>query len=111
MLSDNGDTTICFTINQSKFLLSTYYKYKECDTILSMTNQQIDNLSSVLYYKDSIIEIKQNQLDTLKYTFNEVTLLYKQQIDIQSQTITKTRRKLLLVSIVSAALITTALIF
>lgn len=49
MLNDKGDTTICFSVSQGKFLLKQVVARKECDTLLSTCETQ-------LVYCDSVTE-------------------------------------------------------
>lgn len=51
ILGSNKDTAtanICFTLNQSKFLEKSYYKWKECDTLRKVCEQQRNYCDSAL---------------------------------------------------------------
>jgi hypothetical protein len=39
---------ICFSVNQSKFLLKTYYKLQTCDTLRNICEVQLDYCDSAL---------------------------------------------------------------
>lgn len=45
ILNDKGDTLICFSVNESKFLLKEYYRAKELDEVLKIceTEKQISD--------------------------------------------------------------------
>ena len=76
---NNGDTTVCFTIKQSKFLLKQVYQLEECDTLRKICEIQraigdsinLGNRSIIADYKtmmqndSSIIGLKQYQIDKL----------------------------------------------
>lgn len=59
VLNENSDTTICFSINQGKYLLKQVYKLKECDTLYSICNQQ-------LLLSDSVIANQKINIDSYK---------------------------------------------
>lgn len=58
-----GDTSICFTITQSKFLLKQAYKVKELTEIISINNQERIIYDSITKNNNEII---QNQDELLK---------------------------------------------
>ncbi len=45
--NETKDTSICFTIPQSKFLLKTYYKLNECDTLMAITQSELNNANKI----------------------------------------------------------------
>lgn len=75
-LNSKGDTLICFSTEQSRFLLKAYYKSKECAEIDSINKVQlsvcdstikssgiiIESLETILTNKDSIIVLKDAQI-------------------------------------------------
>lgn len=54
VLNDKGDTTICFSISQSKFLLKQAYALKECDTLKSICELQLTKCDSVFVAYDKL---------------------------------------------------------
>lgn len=77
VLNDKGDTTICFSISQSKFLLKQAYALKECDTLKSICEAQ-------LLYCDSIVLAHEN----LKRDFTQLQRVQKQYDDLQEAKMT-----------------------
>lgn len=77
---DKGDTLICFTVKQSKFLLKEHYRAEECDTLKSIceaqsqlkdsvikSDKKIQNdLSLVIKNKDSEIALQDLVIDDLR---------------------------------------------
>lgn len=51
----SSDTTICFTLPQSKFLLKQYYAREECNKLLSIYLHENDALTELVSLRDSII--------------------------------------------------------
>jgi len=85
----NGDTTICFSIPQAKFLLKQVYLVAEKDTLLNITETElkISNEKSTIYqqqiqaYKEVInkqIEITQNSIAISNQKDEEIKILKKQ---------------------------------
>ena len=80
MLSDKGDTTICFTVSQSKYLLKEHYELKKCDTLKSICEQQKSLCDSVVADKNKIINAKNFMLD------NQNTMLKLKQYEVDKLT-------------------------
>lgn len=89
ILSDSGDTLICTTLPQSKFLIKSYYKSIELDSLLSISEYQIikykninrdnslkiKNIESLVVNKNIEIGASQDQIQILE---NNVNYLNKQ---------------------------------
>lgn len=45
---DTSSANVCFTLGQSKFLLKSYYKFQECDTLRDICEQQRNYCDSAL---------------------------------------------------------------
>lgn len=73
IVSNSNDTSICFSSNQAKFLLKTYYSKIELDSL----NQRY---LSIIQYKDSILENNKIQTEQL---YRQI-LLQKEVISIQN---------------------------
>ena len=54
-LDKRGDTLICFTTPQSKFLLKTYYELQECKNLDSIAIKQNQTLKNLIAIKDKQI--------------------------------------------------------
>jgi hypothetical protein len=79
LILNKKDTSICFSINQAKYLLKEQYKVKECQTILTICEKQnalsdsiINNfrannnsLKSVIFNQKSIIGLQDTEIDDL----------------------------------------------
>jgi hypothetical protein len=76
VLNEKGDTTICFTLPQSKFLLKTQYKLKECDTLNKICELQL-SLSDSIIRSDKVI---QNNQSLMLRNKDEQIGLYKHEI-------------------------------
>ena len=59
VLSNTGDTLVCFTQPQSKFLLKEYYKKELSDSLLSICETQTDLYKVIVQSKDKIIDNQQ----------------------------------------------------
>ena len=70
VLDEKRDTMICFTVNQSKFLLKKVYELEKCDTLKSICNRQ-------LVFKDKIIENKDTVIKSLKMINDNVNSMLK----------------------------------
>jgi len=47
VLNEKGDTTICFSVSKAKFLLKQVVARKECDTLLSNCETQLNYCDSI----------------------------------------------------------------
>ena len=79
MLNDKGDTLVCFTVAQSKYLLKQVYRVAEYDTLLKVCEKQkslcdtinakneriIYNCYSVNDRNDKMLKVKDYQIDKL----------------------------------------------
>jgi hypothetical protein len=97
VLNDKGDTTICFSLPQAKFLLKQHYQVQMIDSLNSICETQLDlcdsiNLSSLQAYekyenlllnKDEVINVKDYEINTLK------TVVNNQKKEIKKQKIFK----------------------
>ena len=79
VLNKNGDTTICFTINQSKFLLKKCYevdKYAQLDSICEKQlsfNDSVHNSSEIVFQKQSlIIKNQEEEMGLRKYEIDKL---------------------------------------
>lgn len=106
----NEDTLICFNLNQSKFLLTTYYQKQECDSILSITDLELINILQQNALLDSIIVYKSLELSKLESTYNDTKILYDDQIALQGDLINKQQRKIKLFGILSCILVGTTVV-
>lgn len=84
-LNKNGDTTLCFSIEQSKFLAKEHYraeKYYKLDSIceLQLNQKRLEvnmykkiqnDLESVISNLNSISGLKEEQINILKKTIDE----------------------------------------
>jgi hypothetical protein len=59
LVLNKKDTTICFNLNQGKYLLKQVYRVKECDTLYAICEAQ-------KLKKDSIINEQQANVNALK---------------------------------------------
>lgn len=64
--SESLDTTICFTIPQSRFLLKQHYRWEECDQLLGISEQTIDVLKKSIAIKDEVISTQEKSIATLQ---------------------------------------------
>ncbi len=74
-LSDNGDTLVCFSINQSKYLLKKYYELQELKSLYSICNQQLTASDSIKKY---FYEISNSKDIILKNQKTEIGLREEQ---------------------------------
>lgn len=76
VLNENKDTTVCFTINQSKFLLNQNYRFRECDTLRIICEKQNSYKDSVIsYFKLKILgyeKIESNNLQ--KFSLKDIEI-------------------------------------
>jgi hypothetical protein len=69
LVLNKKDTTICFNLNQGRYLLKQVYRVKECDTLYAICEAQ-------KLKKDSIIKEQQaNVNDLKKVILNQNTLI------------------------------------
>ena len=69
LVLNKKDTTICFSLNQGRYLLKQVYRVQECDTLYSICNAQ----NSI---KDNIINEQQANVGALKKVIlNQNTLI------------------------------------
>lgn len=80
VLNTKGDTTLCFTVPQAKFLLKEHYRAEECDTLKKICEKQLaysdsvmksdkkiqSDQSSIIKNKDGIIALQDYQIDELR---------------------------------------------
>jgi hypothetical protein len=69
LVLNKKDTTICFNLNQGRYLLKQVYRVKECDTLYAICEAQ-------KLKKDSIINEQQANVNALKKVIlNQSTLI------------------------------------
>ena len=80
VLNSQGDTTICFTVPQAKFLLKQNYQVEMLDSLNSICEEQLNVCDSIkvadleafekyeelLLNKDQVIDVKDYEIKTLK---------------------------------------------
>jgi hypothetical protein len=71
VLDSKGDTTICFTIPQAKFLLKEHYKIQECDTLKSICEKQLSICDTALEWGR---QISKNQMLVIKNKDEQIKL-------------------------------------
>lgn len=77
LLSDNGDTLVCFSISQSKFLLKKYHELQEVNALYSICNQQLTASDSIKKYYHEISISKDLILKNQKTEIG----LYQEQVE------------------------------
>jgi len=83
-LNKNGDTTICFSVSQAKFLAKEHYRAdayfksdsickvqsKEKDLIISMYKKIESKLQTTMSNQITLLKLKQSEIDVLQETVN-----------------------------------------
>ncbi len=64
--SESLDTTICFNLNQSRFLLKQHYRWEECDKLLGIADQTIGILNKTIGDKEEIIGSQEQSIANLQ---------------------------------------------
>ena len=64
--SETLDTTICFNIAQSRFLLKQHYKVEECNQLLGIAEQTIGVLNKIVFDKNEVIKTQEQLVNTLE---------------------------------------------
>lgn len=93
MLNDKGDTTICFSVNQSKYLLKKINELNQCDTLRSVCETQLSYCDSV---SESNKRIKFTMSEMMKSNRDLVSLYNMQVVNLEKQLqteITNTNRQ------------------
>lgn len=79
VLSNNNDTTICFELAKSRFLLKSYYKAAETAKLYEICQEQKAFKDSILVQKKIIIDdysrIMKNQKEMISLKDKEIVLL------------------------------------
>ena len=70
VLDEKRDTMICFTVNQSKFLLKKVYELEKCDTLKSICDSQ-------LVLKDKIIKNKNSEIVAISMMNDNINSMLK----------------------------------
>lgn len=104
-LNSKGDTLLCFSVPQSKFLLKTYYGLEECKATDSITTNENKALKTIVSLKDSqILSLKEITAKT-----EQQVAIHKEAVDRmvevvndQNKSITKLQRKNYLLSVLGA---------
>jgi len=89
ILSNTKDTLICFTINQSKFLLKEHYKLEKCDTLFSICELKNSLKDSVIKGKNLII---QNHIGINKDLMQIITLKDEQFNNIKTENLSLSKQ-------------------
>lgn len=86
-LLNNGDTTICFTVGQAKFLLKNYYNLEKfialdsicetqlsyCDSLSNLNKTIIESKSKIISAQKTILLFKNDEVGNLKLQFTNQT--------------------------------------
>jgi len=64
--SETSDTTICFTIPQSRFLLKQHFRWEECDQLLGISEQTVNVLHNTVAIKDETISTQEQIIVNLQ---------------------------------------------
>lgn len=84
------DTVICYTVEEARIIATKLIGANECDTLLSLSEAEVDVLEEVIAKKDSVIENDSKQLEN----FNSMLVIKDSEIVDLKLTIKKdTRRK------------------
>jgi hypothetical protein len=78
LVLNKKDTTICFSINQAKYLLKEQYKLQECQALLNICETQKTLLDSVIANQ----RLNANNLKSV--IFNQKTLISYKDLEITS---------------------------
>lgn len=78
IVTETGDTSICFSVEQSKFILKKINSGKLCDTLLSVCENQLRLSDSVSKSNEKIISILNQKFETEK----QLTDLCNSKIDV-----------------------------
>ena len=89
MLS-KGDTVICFSISQSKFILKKINAFNECDTLLSICNQQVSYCDSIRAEN----EVYKNTVERYKIINRDINDNYVKEIDVLKYDIEDKNKKI-----------------
>jgi hypothetical protein len=85
LVLNKKDTTICFSLNQGRYLLKQVYKVKECDTLYAICEAQknlndsilqkqktnIDALKKIILNKNTVIAINENLISSLEQKISD----------------------------------------
>jgi hypothetical protein len=77
----NGDTTICFSIPQSKFLLKQIYLVSQKDTLLQITELELKIVKDKVLIFQEQIKIFQNVIENEKQINQNLLVIIKQKDD------------------------------
>lgn len=110
VLNSQGDTTICISISQSKFLLKKYYEAQKLSNLYSICENQVSLLDSMYNSQKIVIE---NQSSIIKND-GDVIKLKDEQIKKTTESLNKEKRRTIVQKIekrMSIALGTIATLF
>ena len=93
VLNKLGDTTICFSLSQGKYLLKQTYKALECDTlrkicetqlaisdsVISQQSKNIANYKTLITNNEDILWVKNDQISNLKLELSNEKKATRQQ--------------------------------
>lgn len=101
-LSYQGDTLLCFTIEEARVIALTSIEKVECDTLLALSKQKTNLLEYTIDAKDDIID----ELLTQKSGYKEIIDLQEDKLKIKDKQINKIQLKNgIIVGVLSAGLI------
>jgi hypothetical protein len=79
ILNKSKDTTICFSLKESKYLLAQCYKVQKCDTVNTILEKEIEYKKQIIQEHDTIIKVSHkiivNQNEIIRLKQNEVDAL------------------------------------
>ena len=97
VLDSNGDTTICFSVSQGKYLLKKVAELEKCDTLKTVCETQlkehkkyikdkekiIRNIVNISDNQNTMLKLKEGQIDSIKLD------LEKAKKDVRKQKVQK----------------------
>ena len=89
VLDSKGDTTICFSVSQGKYLLKMVAELEKCDTLMNVCEIQLKEHKKYIKDKDKIIRNIMNISDNQ----NTMLKLKEGQIDILKLDLEKTKKE------------------
>lgn len=92
VLSNTGDTLVCFTQPQTKFLLKEHYQKELSDSLLSICESQTDLYKVVVQSKDKIIDNQQMIIENDKQII-ENQEAQKEELNANNKLLKKQLRK------------------
>lgn len=109
IILNNSDTTICFSLNQAKFLLKQTYSLDECNELLFLEKQTSLNQSKIIHTQEETI----SQYVGLYENQKALNALAGIKIDLLQDNLSKTnkelkkQKRLTFISLISGIIATT----